>query len=67
MEHEVGEKLEIEKNGAPFERGQGPEGAVASYMMDGRIPIFVDIGQIDLRHTHIYGKVCPTSISLPTS
>ena len=38
---------------APFEKGQGAEGAVAKYMMDGRTPIFVDIGQIDL-HIHIY-------------
>ena len=33
---------------APFQTGQGPEGAVASYMVDGRISVFVDIGQIDL-------------------
>jgi len=30
---------------ALFEKGQGAEGAVAKYMMDGRTPIFVDIGQ----------------------
>lgn len=38
----------------PIETCQGPEGAVASYMMDGRIPIFVDNGQIDLHVIHIY-------------
>ena len=35
---------------ASFERGQGPEGAVAANMMDGWIPTFVDIGHIDLRN-----------------
>jgi len=50
MEHEVGE----EKLEAPFEKGQGAEGAVAKYMKDGRTPIFVDIGQTDLHITHTY-------------
>jgi hypothetical protein len=39
---------------APFERGQGPKGAVASYVMDAMIQIFVDIGQIDLHVIQIY-------------
>jgi len=51
---------------APFSRGQGPEEAVASYtcMMDGRIPIFVDIGQTDLHAIFIYTArvVCDITI-----
>jgi hypothetical protein len=51
---------------APFDRGQGPEGAVTSHtcMMDGRIPIFVDIGQTDLHVIFIYPArvVCDITI-----
>jgi len=39
---------------APFEWDRGPEGAVASYMMDGMIPTFVHTGQIDLHVIHVY-------------
>jgi len=31
-EYEGGDELGIEKNGAPLEGGQGPEGAVALYV-----------------------------------
>jgi hypothetical protein len=48
---------------ASFERGQGPEGAVAANMMDGWIPTFVDIGHIDLRNIHITARsVCDIMI-----